>query len=206
MVYNNNVPQPGDVLSDSQVDLLNNFQQLNTSFGIDHYPFTDNSVNLGEHNQVTQPQIIGAAHPVTAAGQVKLYNMNDLAAIGSLEYSRGPSSAVPSPVTYLQSPAAAIALGTSASTNVLDFDGIADFCGATIYVWSVLQATQNIHIMGCSQILYNQFAGPTKTLTVTTILNAFPVTFVMTGTILSILNSGNPAFIKWSLQFYRIQN
>lgn len=204
MVYNANIPQPGDILSDSQNDLLNNFAQLNTSFGIDHYPFTDNSVNLGEHNQVTQPQIIGAAHPATAAGQCKLYNMNDLAAIGSLQYSRGPSNAVPSPLTYLQSPAGAISLNLNDTTNVIDLNGIGVFCSGFIIANWIKQSDATVQEITTTYFQYNQ-SGNVTFLTNTSSVTA---SFQTSGnTLIQIKNtSGFSGFIRWTLQFYRIQN
>lgn len=207
MVYNNAIPQPGDNLSASQSQILNNFAQLNTSFGIDHYPFTDNTVNLGKHNQVSQPPIDPLAHPATAAGEIKLYNMNDAAAIGSLQYSRGPSSAVPSPVTYLQSPAAALAIGGGATFNIVDLNAITDFCGGMVYVWGVSQANQALHTMGSSMFLYNSFGGgPTKTLTLSTDVTSINFTIQTSGTIIQVLNDATDRFYRWAVQFYRIQN
>lgn len=56
MVYRNNIPQATDFLDQSQVDLLNNFAQLDTSFGIDHYEFSDVSGDTGKHKSVTMPE------------------------------------------------------------------------------------------------------------------------------------------------------
>lgn len=50
-VYSNSIPQPGDFLSDSQQDILNNFIQLDTTMGQDHYNFSDNTSNNGKHKQ-----------------------------------------------------------------------------------------------------------------------------------------------------------
>lgn len=54
-IYNPNVPQPNDDLSDSQGQILQNFQKANSSFGIDHYTFADLTVNNGFHQRVTFP-------------------------------------------------------------------------------------------------------------------------------------------------------
>lgn len=53
MTFDPAIPQPNDRLSESQQDLLENFQQLNTVFGVNHVAFNDNSSNKGKHKFVT---------------------------------------------------------------------------------------------------------------------------------------------------------
>jgi hypothetical protein len=128
--YNASKPQPTDFLSNSQQDLLNNFSSANISIGIDHYPFDDDTANNGKHNMVTTPIIIGGEPPTTAANEPKFYaltppNSNDpYTAIGTLQWSRGGSDAVPTPLTTLQSPAGGISINSDDTTNILDFSGI----------------------------------------------------------------------------------
>jgi hypothetical protein len=198
MVFKNNIPQPTDNLSDSQVDLLNNNSQLDTSFGIDHYTFSNLTVNNGKHNQVTTPLIVGGVHPVTAASEPKFYAMQDYAAVGVLQYSRGGSDAVPTPVTSLQSTSAAIALAIGADTPILDFTGIARaFCTVSavdmpnlstrVYAWVIWNG---------SAFSINIIAGTNVAL----ILEA-------AGNILRLRNGTLGALnnIYWSLDFIRIQ-
>lgn len=72
-VYNPNIPQPGDLLDVSQADLLKNFGQLDTSFGADHYKFSDPSGNNGFHVQSTY--IKQAADPNSVAvGRLLVYS------------------------------------------------------------------------------------------------------------------------------------
>lgn len=124
MTYNPNIPQATDDLSDSQGDLLTNFSTANTSFGINHYAFSDLTINNGKHNNVQTPLIVGGVHPTTIAAEPAFYGMQDSVPLGVLQYSRGPSNAVPTPVTSLQSTVAPIVLAPSATTNVLDFTGL----------------------------------------------------------------------------------
>jgi hypothetical protein len=49
--YDPNIPQPDDLISDSQSEILANFQQLNTQFGIDHQPLWDGSENGNGYHQ-----------------------------------------------------------------------------------------------------------------------------------------------------------
>ena len=53
MAYNNNIPQPGDLLSDSQADILANFQAIEALVSYDHVDF--GPANAGAHNTVTFP-------------------------------------------------------------------------------------------------------------------------------------------------------
>jgi hypothetical protein len=80
MSYNPNIPQPTDLLSDSQQDLLNNFTAANTSFGINHYAFDNGTVDNGKHKFVsltTQGTTI-AGSPATAATDVAVYNRSQV--------------------------------------------------------------------------------------------------------------------------------
>lgn len=132
MAYLRNEPIATDDLTVSQPKLATNTNQADDSFGVDHYKFSDTTPNNGFHNTVTQPIIVGSAHPATAVGVTKIYAMQDYANVGLIEYSRGPSSAVPTPITYLHSTAAAIVLGAGGTTNVLDFTGVS-FSSATLH-------------------------------------------------------------------------
>lgn len=71
MAYNQNIPQPTDLLSVSQGDLLNNFMALQTLIDINHVDFA--SGDQGKHKFVTFP-VQGAA-PVFLGGEVGLYNL-----------------------------------------------------------------------------------------------------------------------------------
>jgi hypothetical protein len=51
-VYTPNIPQPGDNISGSQNQILENFQTANTAFGSDHTAF-DVVASQGKHKQVT---------------------------------------------------------------------------------------------------------------------------------------------------------
>jgi hypothetical protein len=200
MSYNPNVPQATDFLSNSQVDLLNNFTKANSSFGLNHYSFADLTINNGKHNNVQTPLITGGVHPVTPANEDAFYGMQDSAPLGVLQYSRGPNSAVPTPVTSLQSTAAAIVLAPAASTNVLDFTGI------TILAMGSLFAI-NANISGITSINFINFywngtAFQFWESQVTKSLAAIAV-----GNILTLKNQTGVAMnnVYWTLKFYRIQ-
>jgi hypothetical protein len=76
MSWNANIPQPGDLLSQSQSDLLNNFMALQTLIDINHVDFA--SGDQGKHKWVTFP-VQGAIPPAGSgflAGEIGLYNAN----------------------------------------------------------------------------------------------------------------------------------
>lgn len=61
MTYNPNIPNATDLLSNSQGQIKANFGKADTSFGTDHYAFSDATVNNGMHkwseyvNQLSAP-------------------------------------------------------------------------------------------------------------------------------------------------------
>lgn len=58
-VYSASIPQPTDLISNSQSDILGNFAQLNTQFAIDHSAFNTGSGNgTGFHKQITMPTTV----------------------------------------------------------------------------------------------------------------------------------------------------
>lgn len=69
MAYQNNIPQPSDLLSDSQSDLLGNFQAIQALIDVNHYDF--GTANQGKHFMVSMPPQSPA--PTFAAGEVGLY-------------------------------------------------------------------------------------------------------------------------------------
>lgn len=73
--YNPNIPQATDNLSNSQGDLLDNFGQLNTQFGVDHTAFNTGAANGdGFHKQVTLPTPLGGVpSTLTVDGYGALY-------------------------------------------------------------------------------------------------------------------------------------
>lgn len=69
MTYNPGIPQPNDKFPKSQVDILANFGQANTAFGIDHVNFAT-ALNQGKHNKVT---FLTVGPPGSLAGEFVVY-------------------------------------------------------------------------------------------------------------------------------------
>jgi hypothetical protein len=70
MAYNQNIPQATDALKVSQSDILANFQQLFTFFGVNHQNF--GQIDPGKHKFLQMPVQIAA--PATAATETALYS------------------------------------------------------------------------------------------------------------------------------------
>lgn len=103
------VYQPGIPTGTVQLDLdyLNiqgNFEQANIVYGTDHYPFNNATPNQGFHNVVTTPVFVDnpatGLPPVTTTNP-KFYAFQQTANLGVLQYSRGPTNAIPTPITCI---------------------------------------------------------------------------------------------------------
>jgi hypothetical protein len=75
MPFNPAIPQPNDLLSNSQGDLLTNNISLDASFSVNHLPFSDLTVNNGKHTFVEMLQ--RPLKPVTAAAEGTIYTKDD---------------------------------------------------------------------------------------------------------------------------------
>lgn len=133
--YNNNIPQPSDRLFESQPQLLNNYAQLDTTMGVDHYDFSDNTTANGKHKTVTH--LDQTSHPATAATEVKSYAV-DTGTLGLMSWSRSPDSAGTgggvTGISALHSDDA-VTVANSATINLLDLTSLNDCCGE-IYAWA----------------------------------------------------------------------
>lgn len=70
MAYNPNIPQPTDMLSQSQPQLLGDFQSIKTLIDVNHVDFAN--ANQGKHAFVEFP--VQNPVPVTVAAEVGLYS------------------------------------------------------------------------------------------------------------------------------------
>lgn len=201
-----NIPQPNDALDFSQSQLLSNNQGLDTVFGVDHYKFSDATANKGFHNQVTTPEFTLApptpspVPPITGASPI-FYALKPTTPIGVLQYSRGPTNAIPTPVTDLQSPATPITLAPNTTTNVVDFTGISTVALATLYISVVVNSAQFIEIIDLTWT-------PAKVFSFSPTNSGSLVTASGSGNILQIKNfSGvlTASNLFWTLDFHRIQ-
>lgn len=200
--YQPNIPTGTVRLDVDYQNLQGNFEQANIVYGTDHYPFDNATANQGFHNVVTTPPYVEdpptGLPPVTAANP-KAYAFEQYAALGVLHYSRGPTNAVPTPLTSLHSTAAGTALGAGATLNVLDFTGIS-LAFATLYA-------QNAASLGTNRlyalVLWSGSGFYLQNLATT---GANSLAIQATGNILQIKNNGGAlADLYWTLEFARIQ-
>ena len=73
MVYNNNIPQPGDRPSASQSQLLGNFQDLKTYLDRNHVAISDPNSNVDEGKHIFLQMPEQASAPSTLANEGGLY-------------------------------------------------------------------------------------------------------------------------------------
>jgi len=193
------IPQANDNLDFSQGQLLSNNAGLDTVFGIDHYKFSDATVNKGFHNQVTTPAHIGG-HPITAANLPLMYAMT-AGNLGVIQFSKRANlgAADPSnPITMLQSSSTGISLTSGGGTsNVFDFTGLPR-------AMCILTASNN------TTTLVGLFANVIWTGSVVIVANIAAGNSLLgfaASPILQIKNNGGTSLsdVYWTLQFLRVQ-
>lgn len=171
---------------------------MDITYGVDHYKYSDQTANNGFHNTVTTPLVVGSAHPATAANVPKLYSMQDTANIGVIQYSRGGNNAVPSPITFIQSPSTATVINNGAFANVLDLAGTAR---AIIKGYAANFNSVNATKAAESAIYWdgtNMYLRPTASIN---------FGFVNSGSIIRLFNNTGSAMndVYWVLQIMRVQ-
>ncbi len=75
MTFDPNIPLPADELVNSQGDLLTNFTELDTQFGINHGKFSDTTGDAGKHKFATFVE--QANDPVSKGDEYILYSKED---------------------------------------------------------------------------------------------------------------------------------
>ena len=190
MVYRIDQPVAGSSLRRSQPLLQENTESLNTTFGIDHYTFNDTTINVGNHKQVTNPVQITA--PTTAAAQTKLYTIEPHATIGPMQFTRGQSDAVPTPLTNLNG--FILTIPSSSATTILNFEGTPRSNGVGVF-----QAL----IGGISLISIVQSFSWDGTNLVVSAGDSVVRRFTVSGTNLQIGSNVELSNVYWSLDFLR---
>lgn len=91
MAYNSSIPQPGDLISVSQGQLLANFQAIKTLIDVNHVDFAD-AGNMGKHNFVTF--VDQAVAPVATGTDINMYNAA-VSGIQQLFIKKAAGNAIP---------------------------------------------------------------------------------------------------------------
>lgn len=193
MVYQTLIPQPNDDLDVSVTDIQQNFLTANTVFDIDHYPFNDSTANKGFHHTVTSPDQV--AVPITTT-EPKMYGLNQLAAIGILQYSRGPNNAIPSPITSLQG--GPLNITSTNTSDIINLNGLTRV-SAILTAWNASGTTTKNPL--------NTFIAYDGNVYNVTIGTAGTLTAASNGTILQLKNNtaGTLTNVYWTLHFMRIE-
>ncbi len=210
MAYNPNIPQPNNLLSTSQGDILNNFGAANTVYGVDHYAFDDTTPNATFHKKVTTPPL--NAHPNADTNTI-FYSFQDAPQIGPIQYSKGKtrvdqSNQVSTPLTWIQSSQTPIVLTNNSTSSVLDFTGITrafavltagNFSSSSSGCYSVVANVMWCGAVPIFSIIQQNFVPPAMSgfLSVTQSGNILLIRNNLTG---NTLNN-----IFWTLQFIRIE-
>tara|TARA_R110000868_G_scaffold359365_1_gene621202 strand:+ start:409 stop:1050 length:642 start_codon:yes stop_codon:yes gene_type:complete len=82
MVYDPSIPAHADQMSVSQGDLLENFTQLNTQFGVNHVPFDDVTADVGKHKFCTF--VKQANDPQSQGDEYIIYSKDDTSGVTEL--------------------------------------------------------------------------------------------------------------------------
>ncbi len=96
MPFNSSIPQANDRLAKSQQDLLGNNKQLDTSFGINHYAFSDVTSFNGMHKQCQLVEQPSAPNPVISTDS--LYTFVTPQPLGELFFQRGSGGPPNTPI------------------------------------------------------------------------------------------------------------
>lgn len=204
MAFNPNIPQAADALSKSQLQLLNNNININTSYGIDHYDFADDTANKGFHNQVTTPIIDPAGHPNTTADYCRFYAMQDDPTLPILQYSRGVSDAVPTPVTNVQGPTGGETVPSTSTIDILDYSTLVDLA-CEVYAYPLNLLTIPTQAVTAQVMIYAAVPG-TPAGRIISSGGGGALTIQFGANVLQIANSsGSGIAVHWVIKILRMQ-
>lgn len=219
-IYTRNQPVGGDDLEISQPFLTNNTNAADDVFGIEHYKFSDLTANKGFHNTVqtpnyvTTPSVLPNVQPTTTTNPI-FYGFSQLdgagvptTGLGMLQYSRGPSNAVPTPVTSIQSAAGTFLINNNTTIDILDFKGLVRAI-AEMTIVSVEATTTFFTVQKTIKVFYqnpSSIAGPLFFAFDPTAQGPTGVFLTQTLTKLQLRNAlGGPLNLFWTLRFLRIE-
>jgi hypothetical protein len=201
-VYQKGIPTGIVNLDVDYLNVQGNFQQANIVYGTDHYPFDNATPNQGFHNLVTTPPVVNnppdGLPPMTAAGILKFYAFQQYEAFGPLQWSRGQSNAIPTPLTSLHGGPISIASG--ATVPIIDLAGMTR-------VMLMISAFNDAPLSADKKPLnaFVAFSQGTSQLGTGGSLGAMSA--VMNGTVLGIKNNTatTAGAVYWTLTFIRIE-
>ena len=215
-IYTTNQPVATDPLSVSQTYLFNNTNALNTIYGFDHFAFTDDTNSRGLHQKVTTPlySVAPAYTPPATVADPILYGYTPLDNTGAtttnlpvIQWSRGVSNSVPTPLTSIQGPLAGDSIAIASAIPILDFTGI------SIAIFELFAFISNISTIGyqvSTTGCYNNTVIPPGGSNFILIGPSIGSSLKAqsSGKVLQLFNNTGSAFtntVYWTLRFIRIQ-
>lgn len=184
------MPISGDTLGGTRDRIKTNFQLIKSVFDENHYTF--GLGGQGKHRFVTTPDQI--TDSITAANEPKMYARATSINAGVLQYSRGGSNAIPTPLTSLHS-SGGVVVAPDASTPVLNFAGMPRAM-AMVYAFDTSSAKR-----GLAYVWWNGATLRVENLVST----ASQIQALFSGTTLNLRNADlvNPMTIYWTLDLKR---
>jgi hypothetical protein len=175
--YQPNIPTGSVTLDQDWKNIQGNFQSLNITYSIDHYPYTDTSTKSGFHKKVTTPTSI--SDPDTTTNPT-LYAIQQYSALGVLQYSRGPLNAAPTPITNINSPLTATIINFPNGTiDILDVTG---FAFGIFNVYAVNAAPTPVNTAASATVFWNG--------------TNFAASGLPAGSVIQIISSGSKLQLK----------
>ena len=188
-----------------------NSTQLDVTYGVDHYKFSDATPNNGYHINVTTPA--SATYPITTLALPKLFGFtqpqpgaNANFVIGTTQYSQGFNSdlvlpSVPTPLTSMMSAVTATAILNTGVKNVIDFTGLSR-CVCTLTAWDFTSLASNV---GTQAVVIWDNNRMTITQSFTFGGSGGALSIVRSANILQVKNTGvNLTNVYWVCRFDRI--
>lgn len=216
-LYNPGVPTGTVNLDVDYQSLQNNFSQLDTTYGVDHYKFSNRTGKNGFHNSVTTPIYSTAATPQPGVAGLSLnplifgfqyFNTGLNPSLGTLQFSIAPtpnipSNAVPSPITIIQSIPSGSTLVHETSLNMLNITGL------TSVILKVF--AYNIRVKPPEPVAFLEYTvfSNGASINITPIITDTLLSVVSSGNIIQLRNSGTFAdndmsHLFWSIQLIRV--
>lgn len=188
-----NTPIASDDLDISQPQIQGNFLQANTSFGTDHYAFSDLTGNNGFHKVIRSPDQVN--HPAFGL-QPQIYGLQRTSATGVQDYSMGTLNQIPTPLTNFQAPTSGVIIAGGAVSPVLDFMNTT----RAMCMFYANDGTSKLNNL----VAYIVWTG--STLLITQITTGTKLTAVAAGSVLQISNSVAPSITAfWTLVTMRLE-
>lgn len=176
--YQPNIPTGTVNLNQDYSNIQGNFQQLDTTFGIDHFAFSDTTSNNGYHTVVHLSKQSATPSPVATSGEIYSKIATQIISDTALFYQTGTGINVQ--MTMNVAPIAAAR-------------GLTFLPGGMLMQWGTITITST-HQTGTVTYATGGVAMPTGTLQVFFSLNANSSTVTSQSNTISVVSSTNTEF------------